>query len=51
MKKFKIYYNSGTFTCFTKVEEFEDYETAVLIVKTNNKYGVMYPDIIQISPM
>lgn len=48
MKKFKINYNSGLYNAFSRVEEFEDYETAVRVVKELNEYGVAYPDLIEI---
>lgn len=49
MERFNIYYNSGTLTCFSRAEYFDDYETALRIVIDDNKYGVVYPELIKIT--
>lgn len=49
MEKFEIYYNNGTYNCFYRIEEFEDYETAKRVVIELNEYGVSRPEIIKIT--
>lgn len=49
METFNIWYNSSVYTCFSRNEKFESYEEAVRIVIDENKYGVLYPQIIVIT--
>ena len=49
MQKFRISYKNGEFVGFNITEEYESYEDCYESCVTNNKFGVVYPDLIHIN--
>lgn len=49
MKQFRISYTNGDVVGFHRIEEFNDYEEAYEWCVVKNKFGVVYPNKIQIK--
>lgn len=51
MSKFRIKYKNGDLVGFQRTEEFKDYEDAYYWCVTKNQYGVVYPEMIDITEL